>query len=186
MALYETSSADLGVQVRDARRQFRERQAALADAQATLKVLTKERETVAAEEQAVFNQLCHLRQEANDEIRRAAEVASGDLAEALLALVAIRIEEDKMTLEALAREVASAQEEASKLTAMLRAQRAESTRGLKALAADHRRVTADADRQIAEVTRYRQERQDIIARTESACLKHAQDLFFQTVDFSHV
>ena len=163
--------------MRDARRRLRERQAALEDATAALNELRREHAALAAEEEGAFNQLCALRQESNDVLRAAAVDASPDLAEALQALVVIRSEEDKMTIASLSREADAGNDEASKLTLMLRAQRAESARALKALATEHRRVTADADKQVAEVTRYRQERQDIVARTESACLKHARELF---------
>lgn len=170
-------SLDIATQVRDLRKQTRERSAALVDAREALSALQQDKKILQDEETQVFESLCSLRQEANDIVRNAGASASADLAEALLALTAIRIEEDKMTLEGLSREADKAREEAVKLTAMLRAQRAESERALKALSGEHRRVGQEADKQLAELHRYQRERQDIVARTDTACLKHARELF---------
>ena len=170
-------TTDVAVQVRDLRKRVRDRSAALAEAKETLGALRHDQKILQDEETQVFESLCTLRQEANDIVRNAGTDASSDLAEALLALTAIRIEEDKMTLESLSREAEQAREEAVKLTAMLRAQRAESERALKALGTEHRRVAQDAERQVAELHRYQRERQDIVARTDAAALKHARELF---------
>lgn len=171
------TSEDLGVTVRSLRKKLREREAVLADINIGLAALRKEADMIAAEEEACFNTLAELRHESNDVIRLAATSADVDLADALMALVLLRKEEDTMTLMTLASEAKHADEEAAKLIAMLRAQRAEGLRSIKQVAGDHKRMAAEVGKTTAEIARYREEQRTIVERTEAAALKHARELF---------
>jgi hypothetical protein len=168
---------DAAVAVRESRLRLRNVQGDLFDAKASLAQLHADLAATRQEEDASFSALCDARSTSNARVRRAADNASESVARQLLELVDGRRQEDELMLSNLRAEAAALDAEADKLTAMLRVQRAETARSVRVLAKEYHGILGAARRQVEDEAALHRERQDLIARTEQASIRHARELF---------
>ena len=168
---------DIALAVRDLRRQVREAQSTLHDAQLALSARKTDTAVAAQEEQLIFQHLSAARELSTADVNDALRNAPRELSEAIIQVLRVRRDEDELSLKNLHEEALKVELEVEKVTTMLRAQRAETLRSIKVMAAEYYHVERDAARQLAEISSKHSERQDLAARTEATCLKHARDLF---------
>lgn len=179
-AAASVAASDPAVLVREARAAWRQAQDAKHHLDVEVAALRREKEDLEKEEQRTFDKLASLREKANDAVRDIAEdtrTTSIDVLHALLVMLELRRTEDSMTLSNLHEEAVRLDEEVKSSTSLMAVQRGETIKAAQKRATDYHKTMASVAKDQAEVLRLRHERQDLVARTELASLKHAKELF---------
>lgn len=169
---------DLALAVRDARKRLRQLHHKKQELQDKVSMLKSELEDSKRAEEKHLAKLRDLRAE-TDQKAFFLCLNSTDIAvlQSLCALIEERTEQDELTVKNLGEALLQTQQEGLEMTRKLADQRAETLRVIKQTAKDWAVLDQRRAAERNEIMQVHQERVEIEARTEAACLKHARELF---------
>ena len=169
---------DVALKVRDARKRLKELQLQREELRGKCEGLRIDHGKALSNEDALFSRLAQLRYATNERLFYISRYSDDlELLRTGRVMIDQRKEEDELTIRNVDEELDKLRSECTRVTHMLQVQRAETLRHINELSRTFVKDERDAKSARAELRRLQQEADEIISRTESACLKHARELF---------